>query len=119
MKVTKIPRGEAPEEIRAAWVGLVLPCYPTAGYITGAEIGLESGRVRKDRRECVIVPQKEALKILADSHPAAARWWNDHGFPLSFLTNFSFGVDEVIIVSGVRLQKLVEVTDEIRGDPHR
>ena len=57
VKVTKIPRGEAPEEIRAAWVGLVLPCYPT--------------------------------------------------------------VDEVIIVSGVRLQKLVEVTDEIRGDPHR
>lgn len=119
VKIVKIPRGEAPENIRAAWVGLELPCYPTAGYIDGVEFGFESGLVRQDSRACVIVPQKEALEVLEKSSPAAAKWWYDRGFPLGFCSNFSFGVDEVALVSGVRLQNLIEVTDEMRGDPYR
>lgn len=119
VRITKIPSGDAPESIRAAWVGLTLPCYPIVGYTEGLEIGALSGQPRAKKRNSVIVPQEEALRILEKQSPHAAKWWRDHGFPRAFTPNFSFGDDEVDFVSGVKYQKIIEVPDEAMGDPNR
>ena len=117
VRVKSTPKGEAPQEIRAAWVGLNLPCYPVAGYIPGEEVGVGSGKKEAwQPRQCVIVPRKEAFAVLEAERPDAARWWKQNAIPGD---NLCFGLDEVEIVSGVRMQRIIEVTDEMRGDPYR
>jgi len=117
IKITRVPRGEAPDWVRKAWVGLTVPCYPIAGYIPGGEATL-SFKKRLDPRQCFVVPQAKAIDALAKTNPEAAQWWNDHGFPWGPLS-FTFGEGEAEIVSGVRFQKLIEVTDEMMGNPNR
>lgn len=119
IKITSLPRGEAPEEIRAAWMDLLLPCYPIAGYLTEFENGVLSESVRKEKRMCVVVPQSDALLILEERHPEIAKWWRSHDFPRRVFPNFTFGLEEVSFVSGVRLQTVIEITDEMMGDPNR
>lgn len=119
IKVISIPEGEAPEEIRAAWVGLVLPCYPIEGYLEGEEFEILSRKPAAKRRRCVVIPQTEALEILEKEHPEAAKWWEDHGFPLQDRPNFSFPSTTLLFVSGVTQQRMIEITDEMTGDPYR
>ncbi len=111
--------GEAPEHIKAAWKGLVLPCWPILGYPTGGyELGVMSGKQQERNRFGFSVPQQEALETLAKSAPEAAQWWRDHGFPKPG-TCFCFGENEAEIVSGVTRQQIVHVTGEMQGDPYR
>ncbi len=118
--VSKIPAGGAPEEIRAAWLGLTLPCFAMAGMLSGHEQrDAVTGEARERGRFCVIVPQGEALEILAKSNLKAAQWWRDRGYPLSITSNFTFGLDEVTILSGVTLKPVIQVCDDMQGDPHR
>lgn len=70
--------GEAPEEVRRAWTGLVLPALPgsegllhrgpTTGVLSGQPGGVGEG---------YLVPTGEALEVLARSQPEAAQWWRD------------------------------------------
>jgi hypothetical protein len=78
-----------------------------------------SARRIADRKIGYIVPQAKALAILEEHNPEAAMWWKSHGFPRKFLSNFIFGLDEAKIISGVQMQKIIEVTDEMQGDPNR
>jgi hypothetical protein len=125
IRITKVPGGEAPEEIKKAWLGLVLPCYPIAGEIAGKRLGVVTGKVRSEEKACgdsysyFIVPQAEALMELRKHAPAAAQWWKAHGYPHPVLKNFTFRADEAEIVSGVTMQAIREVTDEMMGDPNR
>jgi hypothetical protein len=79
IRIIEVPPGEAPEHIRRAWVGLVLPL--AAG---------ESGRRQEDRatgpfgrlrqwlegrRWHYVVPADAALNILGQAAPEAAAWW--------------------------------------------
>ena len=120
IRIIKTPAGEAPEQIRAAWVGLVLPCKQIAGYLPAqTELSALSSVPTKRGRRTVSVLQTEALEILAQEHPFAAEWWAEMGFPRHFAPHFVFGLDEVEILSGVEQQKIVEVTDEMQGYPNR
>jgi hypothetical protein len=132
VKNVTIPAGEAPEWVRQAWVGLVLPCYPVAGFPTCPELGVLSGRPDgahcKDAacdagngRDGVRVPQTGALTILELYNPNAARWWKTNGYPKhgEHENCFGFATQEVQIISGVVFAKVVEVTDEMMGDPYR
>lgn len=120
IRVIKTPAGEAPEQIRAAWVGLVLPCEPISGKLPwGEELHIPSFKPTNRSRDVVIVPIKDALEIIAQERPFAAEWYAELNIPFERADHFAFGLDEVEILSGVEQQKIVEVTDEMQGDPNR
>jgi len=101
VKIIKTPAGEAPLELRAAWVGTILPCYPHLGYLSGgSEHGILTGEKSVDNRRGVIVPQDRAIAVLAEHDSTAAAQWKNYGFPQPE-ENFFFGEDELEIVSGV------------------
>jgi hypothetical protein len=118
IRIVKTPLGEAPEEIRHAWVGLFLPCLPILGYSDGNLYGVVT---RKVVPQCYgfHVPQDLAIQALEQGQwLGAVKWWKDHGFPHPG-NNFIFDEDEAEIISGVTRQKLTEVTDEAQGNPFR
>lgn len=124
IKIVKIPDGEAPEEIRQAWVGLVLPAHHVVGYGKWKE--RERGALSKEfnarNRYGYSVLQKEALDVLEKKHPEAAKWWRAQGFPLSEagMDHFSFGQFEVEEIAGTFThQKIVHITEEMQGNPDR
>lgn len=119
IRITRIPSGEAPFEIRKAWLGLILPCDPYLGYPdNGIEQGVLSGKKASRNRRGFSVPQDEALEILSLHNPAAATWWRENGFPTQE-GYFGFGEGEAEIISGVTPQSIMQVTEEMMGDPGR
>ena len=119
IRVVRVPVGEAPFSVRAAWVGLELPCDPYLGYPSGGmERGVLSGQESLFNRCGVSVPQEEAIAILEDISPRAAAWWRNHGFPRGD-ERFGFAADEIEVLSGVTLQQLTVYTDEMQGNPDR
>lgn len=109
IKIIATPEGEAPLEVREAWIGLILPCHPILGYSEG-DIGALSREPTERNRQVINVPQDEAIRILALFHPEAVQWWNDHGYPTQG-GYFSFGEREVEIISGVTYQQIREWRD--------
>ncbi len=101
VKIIKIPAGEAPLKIRAAWVGRTLRCYPHIG-TCGETTGVLTGEKTADERRGVSVPQILAIEELERHNPSfyVLDWWRQHGFPQPG-QNFFFGVDEIEIQSGV------------------
>lgn len=78
MKVTSTPSGEAPEWVRRAWIGLILPLatgfsapssIPVRGAVSGNLLGQGS---------VYTVPAKVAIDILDMSQPKAANWWKNN-----------------------------------------
>ncbi len=130
IRITRLPHGEAPLEIRQAWIGLELPCYPVLGHLLephrvyerlstiGHEQGVLSGQDIERPIFGFSVPQDQAIQILEATRPDAAAWWKAHGFPHQD-NSFRFKNDEVEIISGVRIQKIVHCPDEMMGDPFR
>ena len=97
IKIIKVPDGEAPEEVRKAWVGLILPLAFTdniKGYVK--EVGLVSQEFLPER-DIVAVPGLAAIYILEKNDPDAAKWFIQQGIPkkIRFLT---FSIDEVKIL---------------------
>ena len=91
IRIIRIPPGEAPESIRQAWVGLVLPLTPgcervcsthTYGVLSGPRTFLGelfrrlTGRLR--RKAGYVVDVQAAIDILEDAAPAAAAWWREN-----------------------------------------
>lgn len=75
IRITNTPPGEAPEEIRRAWVGSVLHVHPNApglrrsvgaGVLTGESANLTEG---------YWVDAAVAVATLATFRPDAAAWW--------------------------------------------
>ena len=91
VRIIAIPPGEAPESVRRAWVGLVLPLAPECrGPVEAVGYGVLSRRfelgafrrlwrwlVRRPLRQYA-VPTNEAMAILAAAAPDAARWWREN-----------------------------------------
>jgi hypothetical protein len=84
--IVQPPVGEAPEWVRAAWVGLKLPLahgvsvdVPTTGVLRGPKSRL--GRFwaaltrATENIDGYIVNAKQAVDLLATTNPAAADWW--------------------------------------------
>jgi hypothetical protein len=73
IRITATPSGDAPEEIRRAWVGLELPLGRTGLQRLEAE-GVTSGR-GAGVVEGYVVCGKVAVELLAAHAPEAAEWW--------------------------------------------
>lgn len=110
IRIIKLPEGEAPEIVRKAWLGLILPCSPTVGWSNeGEELKVLSGK-KIPKRYGFSVPQAEAIKILSKSNRKAATWWKKHGFPQAG-KYFGFDESEAEILRGVTNQRIFVVND--------
>lgn len=91
IRIVGVPPGEAPEEVRRAWVGVRIPlprfhtgpkAWRSAGVLTGPRTlaarlaALWSGRL--SRSDGYAVNVVEAIAALEAAHPEAARWWREH-----------------------------------------
>jgi hypothetical protein len=90
IRIISTPPGEAPEDIRKAWVGLVLPLARfrprretwTSGVLTGPRSLLGflaaalSGRLK--RQVVYNVSGRVAIDALAAHSPYAASWWRQN-----------------------------------------
>ncbi|MDP2671190.1 MAG: hypothetical protein Q8P13_01880 [bacterium] len=86
----KIPRGEAPKQVRRQWVGAILdatgPAHPLweSGLLTHEDMPERTG---------YSVPSGAALQVLGERSPAAADWFKENIRRMPpYLT---FGADEV------------------------
>jgi hypothetical protein len=90
VRIIATPPGEAPEEVRRAWVGLELPLaagengprtIPVGGVLTGARtfwgklFKLLTGQRRYGHG--YVVDAAQALVLLAERAPWAAQWWRE------------------------------------------
>ena len=89
VRIVARPSGEAPDDVREAWIGLELPVraglfgghrpFLTAGVLSGPRtwpqrlVALVRGRF--DRRSGYAVDALEAVNILGHKSPMAASWW--------------------------------------------
>ena len=92
IRIIKVPAGEAPAEIRRAWVGLVLPLpegkfgqrrkWATHGVLSGPKTLLKQIlEILQAKRQIVdgyFVVGLVAVDILAQHAPAAAQWWREN-----------------------------------------
>jgi hypothetical protein len=89
IKIVRRPVGEAPEWVRDAWIGLSLPRtsrrlrdWRGVGVISGPKSSLSqlwavlTGKTFKVAGYAVNA--KVAVACLADVHPEAAAWWQEH-----------------------------------------
>ena len=92
VRIISPPDGEAPEEVRRAWVGMTLPLDPTyeapvsvrvRGVLTGPHSYLMSlvavalGRGGQHELGYMVLAE-EALELLAEHAPSAEAWWREH-----------------------------------------
>jgi hypothetical protein len=74
IRIIDVPPGEAPEEVRRAWVGLVLPLAGRMrGPLLARSFGVLTGRTQTVHGYAV--PAGRAVEILSRHAPEAARWW--------------------------------------------
>jgi hypothetical protein len=119
IRIIKVPDGEAPYEIRQAWLGLTLPCDPFLGLPgSGLDLGVLSLMPVEENRLGFSVPQEEALAILEKENPGAADWWKQQGYPQAE-QRFGFAEEEAEIVKWVTRQRIIEITEEMMGNPDR
>jgi hypothetical protein len=91
IRITEVPPGEAPLEIRQAWVGLVLPLavrssrpsrVPIAGVLSGPKslLGmiLNCFKFRRTFWDGYPVNVLAAIEVLEKADPKAAAWWRHH-----------------------------------------
>lgn len=89
IRIINTPSGEAPELVRAAWVGIVLPLaipgvrdVATIGVLSlpktwlGSLFAYLSGGTK--RAQGYTVKADRAIEILATHSPAAANWWREN-----------------------------------------
>ncbi|MGI4788689.1 MAG: hypothetical protein ACRYFS_07540 [Janthinobacterium lividum] len=89
IKIIAVPPGEAPQQVREAWVGIVLPlALPgqarglNAGVLTGPKTSLARLWWRLTKRGSsgvgYLVESAVAISLLSERHPWAAQWWQQN-----------------------------------------
>lgn len=89
IEIINTPDGEAPDWVRAAWVGLRLPCrgdgpveMPAVGALSGpsSKLGQLFAALRgtAETKRGYVVNARDVVGVLALSNEAAAQWWIDN-----------------------------------------
>lgn len=84
IKFVAAPGGEAPIEIRKAWIGVEVVCE----YLTDG----------RERGAGYVVLQTHAIERLAKRSPDAAKYWCTHGFPQGAEAAFLFDATCVEVI---------------------
>ena len=96
-RIVSTPQGQAPEEVRKGWIGVVLPLKDLLNPGEGAHERNFSLK-RQQARSFVTVPVRTALEELAKKNQEAARWFYKNLPESWFARDFSFGINEVEIL---------------------
>ena len=113
IKIVALPPGEAPQEIREAWVGIVLPLVPRHLRPIGSrQFGVLSGPktplmlkiagvfgLGKVHPKVYLVDARTALRLLAEHAPLAEAWWRSntpHLYRDGILLGFAEYVCEIL-----------------------
>jgi hypothetical protein len=125
-RIKSTPAGEAPESVRQAWVGVVLPVprawsrrrkFRTVGVLSGPKnpfsffLAQVQGKVK--RGSGYVAAADKAVEILSQHAPEAAAWWRQNAArSIAHCRYFMFDEDacEVVVEDDV-----VEVPAGIRG----
>ena len=90
IRIKSVPSGEAPYDVRLAWVGTTLPItngqltsqdIPVVGVLTGPRTCLQLLRLfitfkyRKRKMSGFLIEGARAISILEEKDAAAAMWW--------------------------------------------
>jgi hypothetical protein len=79
IRIVSPPAGEPPANIRAAWVGCILPLHSTTDDLKASQSQKGAlSRERVDPRQGFVVRATDALGELERHNPSAARWWRDN-----------------------------------------
>jgi hypothetical protein len=79
IRIVRIPPGEAPEWVRKAWIGLILPLKTGIfGPVRTEGIGVVTGK-SVGEKDVFPVSAILAIDILARDHEEAAYWWQSRG----------------------------------------
>lgn len=73
IKIVAVPPGQAPEQVRREWVGLVIPLPEQSS--GGLQAGVLGGRPQNVGG--YQVSTREALRLLNEKAPEAAQWFLD------------------------------------------
>lgn len=96
IRIIAAPSGEAPEEIRRAWVGVRIPLPPfhrkakeyfTAGVLTGLTPG------GSDRKKGYVVSRVDAIEALEKINPQTAKWWRENASHDSWTGKFVYSAE--------------------------
>ncbi len=75
IRIIDVPPGDAPEDVRRAWVGLVLPvCDPTNDVWLGRGVLTR----RPETLDGYAVEGATAVSMLSKINTDAANWWRDN-----------------------------------------
>lgn len=98
IRIIKTPAGEAPIEVREAWVGIQLPA---SAPFTDAARGAVSYELQEPREVFAVPTRLALLYLLGQGKEDAAQWWHDN-LPLGALiaSKLYFGTDEAEISEG-------------------
>lgn len=99
IEITGVPLGDAPEEVRKAWVGLRLALAATShGSLAERSIGILS---RAPSPGGYVVSALDAVEILRLFNNVAATWWDEHTDFVQPGKFFTFDVVCCRIVTGL------------------
>ena len=78
IRIIDTPPGEAPQHIREAWIGCVLPVIAVPGEPRARSVcrGVLTGK-RTEDRDRYLVPAPDAIAVLARRDRDAAQWWRE------------------------------------------
>lgn len=90
IKITKVPKGEAPLWVRRQWIGCELPVHKhfhDCGHVPVYVRGVKTGNSTLQKSDGFDIAQTEALWQLEKKGTKTAlkalKWWRDNGFPSS------------------------------------
>lgn len=104
VRVTRVPSGEAPEEIRREWVGIIIPLLYEES-VEATSLGIMTGRSEGTRTGWV-VPALVAFCLLMRQSPHATDWWFDQR---------GWGRDDALIFENEEGEYVEVEEDEVRN----
>jgi hypothetical protein len=98
IRITSVPSGEAPLEIREEWVGIQM-CASEP--LTDISVGVVTGTAMGPGTAYAVPTRLALLYLIAQGKEDAALWWHDM-LPLEAIVTgqLYFGVDEIEISEG-------------------
>lgn len=79
IRITEIPAGEAPENIRKQWVGLILPVDVFLDFKTGIQEGVLGGPPKLENLNGFPVKIEDAINALEEAKKQeAVLWWKNN-----------------------------------------
>ena len=73
IRITSAPKGQAPQWVRDAWIGLELPLHETQGSFP--LMGATGGEAAPENQDGYLVDFDMALEELEKVNPKAVMWW--------------------------------------------